>query len=140
VIGGPLQVSQIRLQRLTPTTILGALVPVCRQREDFMLRQVISRRSALASAVLICVLGLSGCGGGGLTKENVGKLKLGMSRAEAESILGKGTELPKGDFMKDYTFVKWGDDNKSIMIGFNTDSKAAMLVPKGLPDDWMSPK
>jgi hypothetical protein len=84
------------------------------------------------------VLALSGCGAdkyaGVLTKENVGKLKGDMTRAEVESILGKGTEVPearpKGE---PGTAVNWGDADRNVLIYFNQQGKLTGLNTDGIP-------
>jgi hypothetical protein len=73
--------------------------------------------------VLLCVV-MSGCGGNPVTKDNYSKVKSGMTIAEVESILGKGTEQASSDasfggIAIDFKSMVWQDENKIISITFS---------------------
>lgn len=79
------------------------------------------------SKVLTCVLLIAfmavvvtGCSK--VTKANYDKIENGMSRADVEAILGKGTES-KGGGVGDLTgtVVKWEKGDKSITVTFAND-------------------
>ena len=74
-------------------------------------------------AVLLCIA-MTGCGGRSITKDNYSKVKTGMTLAEVESILGKGTEQGSSDasfggISIDIKSMVWQDEDKIISISFS---------------------
>ncbi len=51
-----------------------------------------TKQFILTVAAFVACLGLTGCGGGKVTKSNFEKVTVGMSLPEVEAILGKGDE------------------------------------------------
>jgi len=73
--------------------------------------------------VLLCVA-MTGCGGNPITKDNYSKVKSGMTLAQVESILGKGTEQGSSDasfggISIDFKSMVWQDEDKIISISFS---------------------
>ena len=73
--------------------------------------------------VLLCIA-MTGCGGKAITKDNYSKVKTGMTLAEVEAILGKGTEQASSDasfggISIDFKSMVWQDEDKIISIGFS---------------------
>jgi hypothetical protein len=91
------------------------------------------------------VLLLPGCGGGRkVTKEDVDKIKKGMTQAQIETALGKGEAVtfdkaaqvvPIGenkDSVGSLTLIKWGSGSDAIVAGFTPDGRVrckAYTVP-----------
>jgi hypothetical protein len=93
-------------------------------------------------ALFIC-----GCGGS-LSKAQVDRIRLHMTLAEVEAILGKGKpvesgevrqllqsssaeEDPKAEFdPSELRGIRWGDDKKSVTVIFRSD-RAIRVFPKG---------
>jgi hypothetical protein len=109
-------------------------------------------------AVLLLAVLVAGCGKGNknVTKDNLGKIKPGMSYHEVVGLLGDGEEvgdplaLAEGSSVagaggiggdlnemsrrKSSTrWFQWGDDNKHIRVGFDNDKVTADKIhSKGL--------
>jgi len=71
-----------------------------------------------------------------VTAENYDKIQTGMTSAQVEQILGKGTEqsgggLAIGDLSASAKTVTWENGDKSITVTFAND-KVLMKVKKGL--------
>jgi hypothetical protein len=110
-----------------------------------------------ASLLLVVLLGLVGCGRGGHTKAHFDLIKVGMTQAEVEGILGKpdgelgnaGGEFGGGEISGDgfgggrssikipgmklppTKMVLWGTDERGIVVNFQ-DGKVASKSQKGL--------
>jgi len=96
-----------------------------------------TKRLALVCLVLIGlgVLTLAGCGSK-VTKSNLDKITNGMTLAEVEAILGKGTEATGasgtvGDLTGSAKSVTWKDGDKTITINFIND-KVVLKTSTGL--------
>ncbi len=96
-----------------------------------------TNRLAIVCLVLIGLgaLTLAGCGSK-VTKSNFDKITNGMTVAEVEGILGKGTESTAasgtvGDLTGSAKSVVWKDGNKSITVNFIND-KVALKTQTGL--------
>jgi len=94
-------------------------------------------RLALVCLVLIGLgaLTLAGCGSK-VTKSNLDKITNGMTLAEVEGILGKGTESTGasgtvGDLTGSAKSVTWKDGDKTITINFLND-KVVLKTSSGL--------
>jgi hypothetical protein len=75
------------------------------------------------TVLLACLLFLVGCGNR-ITKDNYAKIKTGMTIAEVESILGRGTEQGSsnasfGGISLDMKSIVWQDDIKIISVTFS---------------------
>jgi hypothetical protein len=95
--------------------------------------QSFRRLSACALMVLVAssVLLLAGCGSK-VSKSNYDKLKEGMTMAEVEGILGKGTVTEtSGGLMGAAKTEEWKDGDKSITAAFVED-KLVLFKPSGL--------
>jgi hypothetical protein len=97
-----------------------------------------SNRLAVVALVLIGmgVVMIAGCGGSKVTKENYDKIKTGMTVAEVEAILGKGTESQGvagkvGDLAGSAKSITWKDGDKNITVSFLND-KVATVTSSGL--------
>jgi hypothetical protein len=117
------------------------------------------RRLARLVGVLLLGLAATGCGGG-LSKGNYEKIKQGMALKEVEDLLGgKGTEVAPAELLKlpgmedlkqsdkdekppptpgvppmnlsAYTWIKWGDDQKFVVVAFQ-DGKEITKRQHGL--------
>jgi len=69
-------------------------------------------------------IAMTGGGGEPFTKNTYSKVKTGMTLAEVESILGKGTEQSSSDasfggISVDIKSMVWQDENKIISITFS---------------------
>jgi hypothetical protein len=91
---------------------------------------------------------LTGCGGS-LSKAQVDRIRLGMTVAEVEGILGKGKSVESGEVKRlvqesmgedgpkveidssEMRGIRWGDDKKSVTVIFRSD-KVFRVFPKGL--------
>jgi hypothetical protein len=78
---------------------------------------------------------LPGCGGK-VSKSNFDKVQNGMTMAEVEGILGKGTEQAGvagaiGDLAGSGKVMTWTDGEKSITVTF-VDGKVTAKASKGL--------
>ena len=96
-----------------------------------------TNRIALVCLVLVALgaLMLAGCGSK-VTKSNFDQIKTGMTLAEVEAILGKGTESTGasaaiGDLAGSAKSVVWKDGDKSITVNFLND-KVALKAAGGL--------
>lgn len=96
-----------------------------------------TNRIALVCLVLVGLgaLTLAGCGSK-VTKSNFDQIKTGMTVAEVEAILGKGTEATGasgaiGDLAGSAKSVVWKDGAKSITVNFLND-KVALKTQSGL--------
>jgi hypothetical protein len=122
---------------MAPLSCLG-------QREE----KLMSRSFFTPCLVLLLALCsvISGCSGNNkVTKANYDKIKPGMTLADVEAVLGKGdseegldlsegsgaagalgiTGMSAGSSRKSsIQWMKWGDDNKFIRIGFQGDKVA----------------
>ncbi len=90
--------------------------------------------------VSILFVGIVGCGKSAspntkVTKENADKIKVNMTMAEVEAILGKGLDAPPpknfsgtGE-MHDVSFKKWEreKDGDAIDVGFSRDGKVVYV-------------
>jgi hypothetical protein len=116
------------------------------------------RPKLLALALLAVCLALPGCkkANKNLTKDNLDKIKVGMTPGEVEAILGRGEDDPEGLGLSEGSsvagaagiggdlssvsrprstikWVKWGDDKKYIRIGFDNSKVAdGKIDSKGL--------
>lgn len=112
-------------------------------------------RRHLFTILLICLF-LPACSGNKrVTKANFDKIKPGMTLADVEAIMGKGdgeggTSLPEGSSVAGAAgiggdlssisrpasgpkWLKWGDDQKYIRVGFVGDRVGqGMIEQKGL--------
>ena len=82
----------------------------------------------------LLLAGLVGCSK--ITKENYDKIETGMTLAEVEGILGKGTEKAGiagavGDLTGAGKVMTWGDEEKSITVTFAND-KVTVKAQNGL--------
>lgn len=89
-----------------------------------------TNRIALVCLILVGLgsLALAGCGSK-VTKSNFDQIKTGMTLAEVEAILGKGTESTGaagaiGDLAGSAKSVTWKDGDKSITVNFVNDKVA----------------
>jgi len=98
------------------------------------------RTNRLAVVVFVLlglgVVMLAGCGGSKVTKDNFDKIKTGMTVAEVEAILGKGTETQSaagaiGDLAGSAKTITWKDGDKTITVNFLND-KVATTASTGL--------
>jgi hypothetical protein len=104
--------------------------------------------SLLTIALCIGLLfALTGCGGS-LSKAQVDRIKLGMTVADVEGILGKGKSVESGEVkqllqssageegakvefdMSEFRGIRWGDDKKSVVVVFRGD-RVFRRFPKG---------
>ena len=97
-----------------------------------------TNRIAIVALVLVGlgVVMLAGCGSK-VTKSNFDKIKVGMTTAEVEGILGKGTESKGvagsvGDLTGSAKIMTWTDGDKSITVTFVNDKVSLPPVAKGL--------
>jgi hypothetical protein len=79
---------------------------------------------------------LAGCGGSKVSKSNFDKVQIGMTQAEVEKILGKGTEEAGaggavGGIAASGKILSWTDGEKKITITFVND-KVVTKIPSGL--------
>lgn len=90
----------------------------------------------------------TGCGGS-ISKAQVDRIRLHMTLAEVEAIMGKGTSVNSGEVNKllessagpdgpkveidpsELRGLRWGDDKKSVTVVFRSD-KVYRVFPKGL--------
>ena len=97
---------------------------------------------------LLVMFALTGCGGS-LSKAQVDRIRLGMTVAEVEGILGKGKSVESGEVKRlvqesmgedgpkveidssEMRGIRWGDDKKSVTVIFRSD-KVFRVFPKGL--------
>lgn len=90
------------------------------------------------ATVGVFVLAMAGCSASTVTPANFAKLKPGMTQAEVEAVLEKPAQPGVKPQAKDsglrlpFTMVRWGDDAKSITVGFDDDGKAAVIWQKGV--------
>ena len=90
--------------------------------------------------VVLLMLGLTlsvlpGCGSK-VSKSNYDKVKTGMTRAEVEGVLGKGTEKAGvggaiGEIAGSAKILTWTDGDKTITVTFLND-KVTAKVQQGL--------
>lgn len=86
-----------------------------------IMRRKIHRSLAILSCFAI-LFSLGGCDGSRLTKANYDQVKLGMSKAQVEHILGPPTTMESKDmiiFRK--TTYKYEDGKKFAIINFKND-------------------
>ncbi len=113
----------------------------------------------LALILLAFCIALPACNKSGknVTKENLDKIKAGMSVADVEAILGKGEDDPEGNLdisegssvagaggiggdlntmskrRSTTKWLRWGNDNKNIRVGFDDGKVAAgKIQSKGI--------
>jgi hypothetical protein len=93
-----------------------------------------STRQATRAILMGLCLTLAGCGTRNpVTKVNFVKLKVGMTRAEVDQVMGKPSkENPFDMFAKGAIYLEWGDDNKHIGVVVSPDNKVSMLLKKGI--------
>lgn len=72
-----------------------------------------------ALLVGLLIVGLAGCAGSKITKENFDKIKLGMTQKEVEAILGPPTEASGLEvLMFSGTMSKWAKGDTVITVQF----------------------
>lgn len=91
-------------------------------------------RHLILTAVTALLVLFVGCSK--VTPENYEKIQTGMTSAQVEQILGKGTEqsgagIAIGDLSGSAKTVTWESGEKSITVTFAND-KVVMKVQKGL--------
>src|SRR5262245_5664290 len=119
----------------------------------------LTRRRLLAFIVLSLCLALPACkkANKNVTRENLDKIKPGMSQVEVEAILGSGEDDPEGNLdvsegssvagaagiggdlntmakpRSTTKWLKWGNESKNIRVGFDQGKVAAgKIQSKGL--------
>ena len=97
-----------------------------------------TNRVALVCIVLLGLgmIMLAGCGSK-VTKSNFDQIKTGMTVAEVEAILGKGTESTGaagaiGSLAGSVKVMAWKDGDKTITVTFANDKVALPPVASGL--------
>ena len=91
-------------------------------------------RHLILAIIAISTILFVGCSK--VTPDNYAKIQTGMTSAEVEQILGKGTEqsgggIAIGNLSGSAKTVTWGNDEKSITVTFAND-KVVMKAQKGL--------
>jgi hypothetical protein len=104
--------------------------------------------SPLLPFCLFLLLAVTGCGGS-LSKAQVDRIRLHMTLAEVEAILGKGKSVESGEVRQllqspggeegpkveidpsELRGIRWGDDKKSVTVIFRSD-RVFRVFPKGL--------
>jgi hypothetical protein len=110
------------------------------------------------SLAILVAFSFVGCGGAGLNKAQIERLKMGMTPAEVEGMLGKGNAIsaeevakivnesgansdlntpapgdaaPPVQFdMSEFRGVRWGGDKKNVTVIFRND-QAFRVIPVG---------
>lgn len=97
----------------------------------------------MSGRLLLCGLLLAGLAlatmpgcGSKVSKSNFDKIKVGMTVAEVEGIMGKGTEEAAaagaiGELKGSAKVMSWTDGDKKITVTF-VDDKVKLTVQKGL--------
>lgn len=85
-------------------------------------------RITLLSLAVVLLVAVAGCAK--VTTENYEKITNGMTLAEVENILGRGTVetgggASFGDFSMSGKVVRWGSDEKHIQVTFVNDKVVA---------------
>lgn len=94
-----------------------------------------SRHVAIGLLAVLALTMAVGCGSK-ISKENFDKIKTGMTQAQVEKILGKGTEEAAaggalGALTGSGKVITWKDGEKSIIVTF-VNGKVTTMVKKGL--------
>ena len=96
----------------------------------------IGRAAVCLALTGLMVTVLAGCGGSKVSKDNFDKVQTGMTVAEVEGILGKGTEEAGaggslGGVVASGKILSWTDGGKRIVVTFMND-KVATKTQTGL--------
>ena len=96
-----------------------------------------SVRRAVTALAIACVLLAFVCGcGSKVSKANYDKIEIGMTEAQVEKILGKGTPQADaggaiGNLAGSAKIVSWKDGDKGITVTF-INGKVTLKAPQGL--------